>query len=82
MVEISWVLKPGGRSIELLTSVAEFRRLAEQVARERQATGRVVVTIRLSLAGDEGAGRDAAVTSTFGPLWDSWAWAVYQDEPR
>ena len=82
MVEIRWVLVQGDRRIELLTSLAEFRRMVDHVARERDAVNRVVVTIGLSLRGVDVAEADEGTTRILGQLWDSGEWVVYQDEPR
>ena len=76
MVEIRWVLERGGQSIELLTSIAEFCRLAAQAAESGRGSGDAVVTVGLALLGVEPAGGDERTTAAVEQVWARREWAA------
>jgi len=76
MMEIRWVLEQGGQAIELLTSIAEFCRMAAEAAGDSAGTEGVIVTIGLSLLGIQHARGDQETIAAVEATWVCREWVI------
>ena len=80
MVEIWWVLEPGGEAIELLTSIAEFCRLATEAGEDGPGVRRTVVTIGLSLLGVQHTRGDEETIAAVEATWARREWVIPHED--